>query len=73
MSPRSPVDLDVTLDPSFPIVLVNFAGIVGRICGNDCLCRDRIGRLHWLARLRSTAFLRYLPGDHPNIHRGETE
>ena len=33
--PRSPVDRDIALDPSFPVVLTNLAGIVGRICGDD--------------------------------------
>jgi hypothetical protein len=33
--PGSPIDRDVALDPSFPVVLTNFSGIVGRICGDD--------------------------------------
>jgi hypothetical protein len=32
---RSPVDRDVALDSPFPVVLANFSGIVGRICGDD--------------------------------------
>jgi len=34
MSPRSLVNRDIDLDLSFPIVLKNFLGIVGRICGD---------------------------------------
>jgi len=33
--PGSPVDRDVALDSSFPVVLANFPGIVGCICGDD--------------------------------------
>jgi hypothetical protein len=33
--PGSPIDRDVALDPSFPVVLTNFSGIVGHICGDD--------------------------------------
>jgi len=35
MSPGSPVDRDVALDSSFPVVLTNLPGIVGCICGDD--------------------------------------
>jgi hypothetical protein len=35
MSPGSPVDRDIALDPSFPVVLTNLLGIVGCICGDD--------------------------------------
>jgi len=33
--PGSSIDRDITLDPSFPVVLSNFPGIVGCICGDD--------------------------------------
>jgi len=35
LSPGSPVDRDVALDPSFPVVLANLPGIIGCICGDD--------------------------------------
>ncbi len=35
MSPGSPVDRDIALDPLFTVVLTNFLGIVGCICGDD--------------------------------------
>jgi hypothetical protein len=35
MSPGSPVDRDIGLDPSFPVVLTNLLGVVGCICGDD--------------------------------------
>jgi hypothetical protein len=35
MSSGSPVDRDIALDSSFPVVLTNLPGIVGRICGDD--------------------------------------
>jgi hypothetical protein len=35
MSPESPVDRDIALDTSVPVVLTNFPGIVGCICGDD--------------------------------------
>jgi len=33
--PGSPIDRDIALDPSFPVVLSDFLGIVGCICGDD--------------------------------------
>ena len=33
--PGSSIDRDIALDPSFPVVLTNFSGIVGHICGDD--------------------------------------
>ena len=33
--PRSPIDRDIALDPSFSVVLSDFPGIVGCICGDD--------------------------------------
>ena len=33
--PGSPVDRDIALNSPVPIVLTNFPGIVGRICGDD--------------------------------------
>jgi len=33
--PGSPVDRDIALDSSFPVVLANFPGIIGRICGDN--------------------------------------
>ncbi len=33
--PGSSIDRDITLDTSFPVVLSNFPGIVGCICGDD--------------------------------------
>jgi len=34
-APGSPVERGVALDPSFPVVLANFPGILGCICGDD--------------------------------------
>ena len=35
MYPGSLIHRDIALDPSFPVVLANFPGIVGCICGDD--------------------------------------
>ena len=35
MYPGSLIYRDIALDPSFPVVLTNFSGIVGCICGDD--------------------------------------
>jgi len=35
MFPGSPVDRDIALGPSFSVVLTNFPGIIGCICGDD--------------------------------------
>ena len=35
MYPGSLIYRDIALDPSFPVVLTNFSGIVGHICGDD--------------------------------------
>jgi hypothetical protein len=43
--PGSPVDRDITLDSSFPVVLTNFPGIVGCICGDDCRTLLHFGNL----------------------------
>lgn len=43
--PGSPVDRDIALDPSFPVVLANFPGIVGGICGDDRRTNLHFGNL----------------------------
>jgi len=41
----SSVDRDITFDSSFPIVLANFSGIIGCICGDDCRANLHLGNL----------------------------
>ena len=53
--PRSPIDRDIALDPSFPVVLANFPGIIGRICGDNDGTIRHLGNLkcfeRWLVEL----------------------
>ena len=43
--PGSPIDGDIALDSSFPIVLTNFPGIIGRICGDNDGTIQHLGNL----------------------------
>jgi len=45
ISPGSPVGRDITLDPPFSVVLTNFPGIVGCICGDDRRAILHLGNL----------------------------
>jgi len=45
MFPGSLVYRDIGLNSSFPVVLTNFPGIVGCICGDDCRTLLHFGNL----------------------------
>jgi len=44
--PGSPIDRDIALDSSFPVVLANFPGIIG------CICGDNDGTIRHLGNLK---------------------
>lgn len=43
--PVTPIDRDIAPDPSVPVVLTNFPGIIGRICRDDRWSLPRSGNL----------------------------